>query len=51
MTVNEMLELLLVLKVQGYGDLKVITDMEVNIIGVEYSDENDDPAIVLATDA
>jgi hypothetical protein len=51
MTLNELLNALLALQAQGYGNLRVITDMEVRILDAEYSDENDDPAIVLATDA
>ena len=51
MTLNELLYELLNLKAQGHGSLPVITDMGVGILSAEFSDEDDDPAIVLATDA
>ena len=51
MTLNELLYELLNLKEQGHGSLDVITDMGDGILSAEYSDEDDDPAIVLAMES
>lgn len=49
MTLNELITTLQWLQSKGYGNLRVITDMEEEVLDAEHNnDDGDDAAIVLA---
>lgn len=50
MTLNELITTLQGLQAKGYGNLRVITDMEGEVLAAEYNDDDGDAAIVLAVD-